>query len=230
MAAATAGLSSIDGEAVTIRGSRTDATNYYIDGIRIFGSLLPQSEIDQIQVITGGIEARYGDVTGGVISITTKGPSNTFSGGIELESSKYLDPFGYNEASLYLSGPILKNDKKESILGYRFSGRFLQQDEDNPSAVGIYRVPPSLLESLEDDPIKIIGNSPFSAAEFLHDEDVELQKARTNNQNRSVDLTGKIDARIGRNIDISWSGSYRDIRDRFDPVLAREPSGRSSSW
>ena len=99
IAATTAGISSRDGENVAIRGSRTNATDYYVDGIRVFGNLVPQSEIDQLQVITGGIEARYGDVTGGIISITTKGPSNQLSGGIELESSEYLDAFGYNEAN-----------------------------------------------------------------------------------------------------------------------------------
>jgi hypothetical protein len=83
LAATTAGLAAADeGKAITIRGSRSDATNYYIDGIRIQGNLIPESEIDQLQVITGGIEAQYGDVTGGIISITTKGPSNKFSGGV----------------------------------------------------------------------------------------------------------------------------------------------------
>jgi outer membrane receptor for ferrienterochelin and colicin len=53
----------------------------------VVSNLIPESEIDQLQVITGGIEAQYGDVTGGIISITTKGPSNAFSGGVEVETS-----------------------------------------------------------------------------------------------------------------------------------------------
>src|SRR6187402_2192345 len=56
IAATTAGLSSIDGGAINIRGSRTNATNYYLDGFRVTdGALIPQSEIEQLQVITGGI-------------------------------------------------------------------------------------------------------------------------------------------------------------------------------
>ena len=48
--------------------------------LRSFGTI-PQSEVDQLQVLTGGIEAKYGDVTGGiVISLTSKGPSEKFSG------------------------------------------------------------------------------------------------------------------------------------------------------
>ena len=74
LAATTAGLASADeGSAIAIRGSRSNATDYYVDGIRVQGSLIPESEIEQLQVITGGIEAQYGDVTGGIISITTKG-------------------------------------------------------------------------------------------------------------------------------------------------------------
>ncbi|HHH54869.1 MAG TPA: TonB-dependent receptor, partial [Bacteroidetes bacterium] len=101
IAATTAGVSSVDGGSVTIRGGRTNATAYYVDGIRVIG-LVPQSEIEQMQVITGGLEAKYGDATGGLISITTKGPSQKFSGGAEVETSQYLDPYGYNLASAYL--------------------------------------------------------------------------------------------------------------------------------
>jgi len=120
IAALTAGASSADeGDAVTIRGSRSNATDYYIDGIRVNGALIPESEIEQLQVITGGIEAKLGDVTGGIISITTKGPSNRFSGSAEVETSKKLDPYDNNIVGLSLSGPIIKNKKNQSILGYR---------------------------------------------------------------------------------------------------------------
>jgi outer membrane receptor protein involved in Fe transport len=217
LAATTAGISSIEGEAVTIRGSRSNATDYYIDGIRTFGSLVPQSEIDQLQVITGGIEAKYGDVTGGIISITTKGPSNKFSGGMELETSEYLDPFGYNEANAYLSGPILRNKRGESILGYRLSGRFRHQKEDGPTSVGIYTVPENLLKEIESNPIQVVGGSSFSSGEFLHTEDVQRLDAAPNEDNTSIDITAKIDARVTPQIDVSFSGSYRDIKDKFNP-------------
>ena len=127
LAATTAGIASIDGGAINVRGSRSNGTNYYIDGIRVSGNQVPQSEIDQMQVITGGIESRYGDVTGGVISITTKGPSQRYSGAVEVETSEFLDAFGYNLISANLSGPILKKkNSKESIVGFRFQGNILK--------------------------------------------------------------------------------------------------------
>src|SRR5690606_35320100 len=88
LAATTSGVSSFSGESVAIRGSRTNATDYYVDGIRVSANLVPQTEIEQLQVITGGVEARYGDVTGGIISITTKGPSERFELGAEAERSE----------------------------------------------------------------------------------------------------------------------------------------------
>ncbi len=220
IAATTAGISSRDGESVAIRGSRTNATDYYVDGVRVFGTLMPQSEIDQLQVITGGIEARYGDVTGGIISITTKGPSNQFSGGLELESSQYLDAFGYNEANAYFSGPILRNKAGKSVLGYRFAGRFRFIEDDGPSAVPTYKAPEGLLTALEENPIRTEGGTPFAAGEFLHRSDVEAVKTRPNQDNTSIDITTKIDAQITRDIDISISGSYRNIEDYFIPSRA----------
>ncbi len=91
--AASAGTSSVDGGDASIRGSRTDGTVFYLDGIRYTGRNIPTSEIEQLQVITGGIEAQYGDVTGGIVSSTTKGPSSKISGGLEAETSQYLDPY-----------------------------------------------------------------------------------------------------------------------------------------
>jgi hypothetical protein len=59
--------------ALYIQGSRADATLYVIDGIRVDGSAyVPKNVIKNITVYAGGIPAKYGDVTGGVIEITTK--------------------------------------------------------------------------------------------------------------------------------------------------------------
>ncbi len=61
LAASTAGLSQLDeGDGVSVKGSRPDATDYYIDGIRVSGAIIPASNIDQIQILTGGIDAKYG--------------------------------------------------------------------------------------------------------------------------------------------------------------------------
>ncbi len=69
------GVYAIDGgEELYIRGARPDANIYYIDGVKVRGSTnLPKTALRDISVYTGGIPANYGDVTGGVIAVNTKG-------------------------------------------------------------------------------------------------------------------------------------------------------------
>jgi hypothetical protein len=220
LAATTAGLSSIDGGAISIRGSRTNATDYYIDGVRVSGRLIPQSEIDQLQVITGGLDASYGDVTGGIISITTKGPSSRFSGGIEFETSELLDPYGYNLLSGNVSGPLYKNSRGESILGFRLSGQYLNRKEDGPAAFGFYQATADVIDALEANPLSKFGGTQLNSAEFINANDVELRDARPNQKSERFDFTGKIDARLSRNIDITLSGSYNNFDNVFSPGRA----------
>ncbi|MBK9190244.1 MAG: TonB-dependent receptor [Crocinitomicaceae bacterium] len=58
---------------VIIRGSRPGDAVYYIDGIKMtdMGSV-PGVSISGVEAYTGGIPAKYGDTTGGVVSLETK--------------------------------------------------------------------------------------------------------------------------------------------------------------
>lgn len=62
------------GEDLYFRGSRTGSTLYFIDGVKVRENVpnIPQSGISSIQVYTGGVPAKYGDCTGGVVIIETK--------------------------------------------------------------------------------------------------------------------------------------------------------------
>ena len=62
-----------DGFGVNIRGARSGQNAYYVDGMRV-NSLegIPKSFIQNVQVITGGVPACYGDATGGIILIEGK--------------------------------------------------------------------------------------------------------------------------------------------------------------
>lgn len=53
-----------------IRGARSDGSIYFIDGVRVRSMpVVPQTSMNQITVWTGGVPAKYGDFTGGVISV-----------------------------------------------------------------------------------------------------------------------------------------------------------------
>lgn len=219
IAATTAGLSSIDGGDINIRGSRSNATNYYLDGIRVSASNIPQSEIEQLQVITGGIEARYGDVTGGLISLTSKGPSSELSGAIEIESSELTDPYGYNLISANLSGPILKNKTtNQSIIGFRTSVQYRDRKDPSPQAFGDYYAKEEAIKRIGDNPLTTIDGSPIPLIERLEESDVELLKARPNVADQRIDLTGKLDFKINDAIDFSLGGNYYDANSNFIPT------------
>ena len=90
VAVTVGGVFSQDGEVGSIRGQRSEGTVMYIDGVRVRGSgALPKSALDQVQVITGGLPAQYGDATGGIIQITTRGASREFGGGVEFLTSQF---------------------------------------------------------------------------------------------------------------------------------------------
>lgn len=62
-----------DGE-LYFRGSRTGAVQYNIDGVKMGANAarIPSSAIGSISIYTGGLPAKYGDTTGGVVVIETK--------------------------------------------------------------------------------------------------------------------------------------------------------------
>ncbi|MDP1803278.1 MAG: carboxypeptidase regulatory-like domain-containing protein [Bacteroidota bacterium] len=58
---------------IHFRGTRGDATAYFVDGVRTLGSsTIPGLGIENLTVFSGGVPAMYGDVMGGVVIITTK--------------------------------------------------------------------------------------------------------------------------------------------------------------
>ena len=66
-----------EGGSLNIRGSRENATQYIVDGIKMIGGFsIPKFAIQEITVITGGVPAQYGDATGGIVVITTKSAFN----------------------------------------------------------------------------------------------------------------------------------------------------------
>lgn len=177
----------------SIGGSRSTGTTYFVDGVKVRGLLgLGQNSIDQLTVITGGTPAEYGDVMGGIISITTSAPSAQFNGGLELVTSEFLDGYGYNLGSLYFSGPIItKKDSsgniQRSILGYFVNLEAEMQRDPNPSAIGIFMLNEDSLASLENRPLVLRedGNLFISRANYIDDSYVVNNKTRVDaNDNR----------------------------------------------
>lgn len=56
------------------RGARPETMGYYVDGVKMDDNLtgVPGQSIGSLTTYTGGIPAKYGDITGGVVVIETK--------------------------------------------------------------------------------------------------------------------------------------------------------------
>ena len=233
IAATTAGIFQKDeGDAVNIRGSRTDATTYVVDGIKVRGSLgVPTSSIEQITVVTGGLPAKYGDVTGGMIEVTTKGPSNKLFGAIEFETSRLFDKYNYDLIGVAISGPLLKKinsdgTKGSSILGFFISGEFRNADDLDPSAIGVWKVKDEILNTtlyeendggLKGNPFVIAPNATaafLSTSDFLVDTAFENVQAKQNTNSRRFNFSGKIDFKPAKNTFLSIGGTYYNSYNR----------------
>ena len=215
MVATEAGTFSQDGSTPNIKGQRSDGTIYFVDGVRVIGSLaVPQSSIEQLSVLTGGIPAEYGDATGGVISITTKGPSKTFTGGFDGLTSEFLDPYGYNNIDFNLSGPLWMRhkgtDSARPILGFFIAGNYQNIKDPNPSAIPIYIVKPDVFSQLEADPLRqnttTTTNSYIPNAEFVTMNDLTTSGIKPNTALQDYDFTGKFDIQPSDNINITLGG------------------------
>lgn len=64
----------VENNQMIIRGSRPGSSAVFVDGVKVRDetSSVPAMMIGSVEVYTGGIPAKYGDVTGGVVIINTK--------------------------------------------------------------------------------------------------------------------------------------------------------------
>lgn len=233
---------------MSIRGSRSDASYYYIDGIKVRGSSnLPKSAIEEVSVITGGLPASYGDITGGVISVTTRGPSANYFGSAEVVSSGFylkgkdalgydgkvigFDKFGYNLFEGMLSGPLLmKKDadgkKTKPLLGFLMSANLTDRLDTRPMAGGSYRIKKDAREALLANPISPTadGNGINYNTSFLRADDFEKTAWRMNS--RATDISGqmKIDVKTGPSMNLSFGGSMNYTRGKLNSERYRASS------
>lgn len=234
IAATVGGVYSNDdgGTALSVRGARTSGTDTYIDGIKVRGTQnLPNSAIEQVSVITGGIPAQYGDATGGIVNITTRGASKDWFGGIEYLTSGFktgddvvgLDKYGFNLLGWSVSGPILTRkdslgNKKDAIAGFFFSGEAKHEVDPRPFSGGDVKVNDELLLELQENPYQLnLGESGgvINSASYVGNDGLEETPFRLNASRKSLNLAGKIDLTTSKTTNVTVGGSfdYRDINN-----------------
>lgn len=219
VAATSAGVFQADeGGDINVRGGRSNATTYFVDGVKVIGSLgVPQQGVEQLSVITGGLPAQYGDATSGVISVTTRGPQSQFFGGVELISSQLTDKYGYNSLGFSVGGPIYqKKDSagnKTPVVGFILSGQGTYEKDPDPSFVKIYHVKDDVLRDLEKTPllkqVSANGNESFYPRLLnVGKEDMVQSAFRPNAASRSIQLNGKLDFKLAANTNLTLGGAF----------------------
>lgn len=216
---------------ISVRGSRSDATYFYIDGIKVRGSSnLPKSAIEEVTVITGGLPANYGDATGGIISVTTRGPSAKYFGSAEVVTSGFyfngqdpdgydgkvigLDKFGYNLVEGMFSGPLwMQKDstgtKTKPRLGFLISGNLTDELDSRGSAGGNWRIKKDVRDSLIANPLRptSTGIGALYNSDFLRADDFEKVDWRMNARRTTISGQAKFDVNTGPSVNLTFGGS-----------------------
>ncbi len=148
------GTGSARGESgmVTMQGNVRKRTNVNV----------PKDAIAEIQVILGGTPASIGEAIGGTQIITLKPPTSQFKGMVRWEG--YLDYRLLNTFMVYLTGPVIKKNIKNSdgsslertLVGFRFTGQ--AQYEKSP----FYRVKGYRYQIVNDEKVRMIENKPLT--------------------------------------------------------------------
>jgi len=127
------GIVKVDNE-IHIRGGRADENLYIIDGVSIkdplsgknYGVFLSTDAIENLEVITGGFNAEYGQAMSGIIEVKTKEGSSQYHGSISLKSDhigmENIENFNTDAVEISFSGPEPFISNLFSALGLNLPG------------------------------------------------------------------------------------------------------------
>ncbi len=232
------------GAGLSIGGGRTTGTKFVVDGVQLppgatnFTNQAPGS-VETITTFSSGIPARYGDASGGLVSITTKGATSRTQGNIQYEHS--LEGFNQNQLTINLSGPLLR--KKDSfgnrrpIIGYSITADGIYADDYSPNYSPNYYVNEAKLAELQAHPLRLIQQngqtrSDFST-NFIQESDLYTSKKRMNAEYYRGQLGGKLDFNLSDNLSVRVGASYFALDnpeyDRQLSLLSLENTARTSS-
>jgi outer membrane receptor protein involved in Fe transport len=121
-----------------IKGGRAYETGYVVDGVSAqdplagtgFGLDLGANSFSNIEVITGGVGAEYGDVTSGVVSVKTRNGGDTYEGSFSHKRDNFGSNVEGNQANYFqdiyefsIGGPGVLAEKILPKLGFDLPGK-----------------------------------------------------------------------------------------------------------
>lgn len=124
---------------ITLRGGRPQEVVYMVDGLSITDPILAGQAtnlnhftISEVQLITSGFNAEYGNALSGIVNYVTQEGGAQFSGRYQYSTDQFLGEdydLGTNEHFLTLGGPMPGTDNK---LTYYLSGNLYLTDDWSP--------------------------------------------------------------------------------------------------
>ncbi|MCB0748972.1 MAG: carboxypeptidase-like regulatory domain-containing protein, partial [Ignavibacteriae bacterium] len=123
--------------AIHIRGGRSYENAFLLDGVSVqdplagtgFGLQLSANAIEEVEVITGGFNAEYGQATSGVINVKTREGGEKYSGSVSYKRDNFGNlksphVFNLDVAEANLSGPEPITTYLLPALGLELPGKF----------------------------------------------------------------------------------------------------------
>ncbi len=189
---------------LSLGGGRGTNTTVIVDGVMLAAGNAQfadqaQGSVDQVSTYTSGIPARYGDATGGIVTITTKGITPKLRGGVRLQHS--IDGYNNNLGSFNLAGPLwskrIDSTTKRPILGFTLDGQAEYGKDENPSYYKNYVLSGDKLAELEAHPLTRLPNNSgnpatYYATESIKESDLTAQKRRPGMDYKRGQLAGKL--------------------------------------
>jgi len=120
-----------------IKGGRAYETGFVVDGVSAqdplagtgFGLDLGSNSFSNIEVITGGVGAEYGDVTSGVVAVQTQNGGNTYEGTFTHKRDNVGSNVMSNQANFFedvyelnIGGPSILTEKLLPAIGINLPG------------------------------------------------------------------------------------------------------------
>lgn len=214
VAALTPGVTANADGTFNARGTRSEGNVTFIDGVKVRGAVnLPQQSIANMEIITGGLPAQYGDALGAVTNLTTKGNFTEYFGTVELLSSYMLDDQNYNLVGLTGGGPLIKKDGN-TIASFLLSGEFEYQEEPRPYIISPVRLTDEKLASIEETPIRPsnVGQGVLNEGNFLRTSDWMEVDNRLNVDRTTVRGTGSVNFALAQGMMLTVGGRMTYLR------------------
>ncbi|MEO6831581.1 MAG: TonB-dependent receptor [Chitinophagaceae bacterium] len=207
------------GGSLSLGGGRITGTKYIVDGVQLnpgqvgFTDQAPGS-VEDIATFTSGIPAKYGDASGGLISITTKGATATTRGNIAYEHS--FDGYNLNRLSGNLSGPLwTKKDSlgaKRPVIGYSITADGQYSADQSPVYYNTPYINAAKLAEIQANPLVVVSQNGIQrldyATQSVHASDISYQKTHPNSNYYRGQVGGKLDFNLTDNVSVRVGGSY----------------------